>query len=320
MRKNLSRVLALLISATLPVAASGQPSIPPMEVVPAADKPGTIPLYGLSTPGVKDTEIWFKWYEGQVLSVRNVTYPTLTPVLPAPGKANGAAVIVAPGGAFEFLSMEHEGWNVANALAAQGVTAFVLKYRVKPTPLDQQQWTTGLITYLNELVASNKAATEAGVAPAPAALEFPQATADGLAAIQLVRANASRWGIDPKHVGIIGFSAGAALALNTVRFAQPGERPNFFALIYGPLQKVPVPPQAPPLFAAVAIDDPLFFDTSLPRAWHDAGAAAELHVYQTGGHGFGLGRGGSTNALMLDQFIAWLAMQGFVQPAPASPK
>ena len=65
---------------------------------------------------------------------RNITTATLTPFFPKPDKANGATVIVAPGGGFRWLSMGNEGWEVAEALAAQGVTAFVLKYRLHPTP------------------------------------------------------------------------------------------------------------------------------------------------------------------------------------------
>src|SRR6478609_4791502 len=89
----------------------------------------TGPLPGASTP-----ESWHKQY-GSVFA-RNVTVATLTPFLPAAGKASGAAVIVAPGGGFRTLSMENEGWDVARALAERGVAAFVLKYRLNQTPAD----------------------------------------------------------------------------------------------------------------------------------------------------------------------------------------
>lgn len=90
-----------------------------------------IPIYGDANPGSPTDEV-STGMGGRDL--RSVTYPTLTPVLPEPGTANGTAVIVAPGGGFMFLAMEHEGRQVARALADHGVTAFVLKYRVNPTP------------------------------------------------------------------------------------------------------------------------------------------------------------------------------------------
>src|SRR5579862_3015917 len=91
-------------AATDSAAAMIQPA-QSSPVIPAVAEPNAIPLYAKATAGEKNDEIWFKWFEGQVVSVRNVTYPTITPVLPDPAKATGSAVIVAPGGAFEFLSM-----------------------------------------------------------------------------------------------------------------------------------------------------------------------------------------------------------------------
>ena len=78
-------------------------------------------------------------FAGRDLAVRNVTRPTITPVLPDPAKATGAAVVVAPGGAFMLLAMDHEGWAVAHALADRGIAAFVLKYRLNPTPADEAE-------------------------------------------------------------------------------------------------------------------------------------------------------------------------------------
>ena len=96
---------------------------------PDAIELGTGPLPGATAP-----ESWHRQY-GSAFA-RNVTVATLTPFLPDPAKASGAAVIVAPGGGFRTLSMENEGWNVARALAARGVAAFVLKYRLNQTPAD----------------------------------------------------------------------------------------------------------------------------------------------------------------------------------------
>ena len=310
-------IACLSIAVVSPVMAQPLgPPIPSSPAIPAVAEHTAVPLYGESNPGSGATETWFKWYEGQVVSVRNVTYPTLTPILPDPAKANGAAIIVAPGGAFEFLSMEHEGWDIAHALAARGVAAFVVKYRTKPTPADQDEWMGNLMRQIATMSAATKQAPEkTSTAPATSAtnrLEFSPATADALAALSLVRANASRWKIDPRRVGMIGFSAGAAATLSAVLSAEPGQGPDFIGLIYGPMNRVQVPSHGPPLFAALAIDDPLFRDFSLIPAWHEAGRPVELHLYQNGGHGFGLGRPGTSAGMMIDEFMTWLTMQGFV--------
>lgn len=304
------RLLALVTTAVVAfgsACASAAPSGPAWNLIPAVRDPSAIPLYDGGTPAASG-EIWFK-FEGQVVSVRNVTRPTLSPVLPSPGKATGAAVIVAPGGAFEFLSIDHEGWKIAQALAEKGVTVFVLKYRLRPTPVDQDQWRAALMEHLAVLRAKDAARP---------ALDFPDATADALAAVALVRSDAARWGVDPHRVGMIGFSAGAAATLSAVLTAKPGQGPDFFGLLYGPMPRAEVPPNAPPLFAAIAADDPYFDDTSLIQAWRAAQRPAELHVYQGGGHGFGLGQPGTTNALWMDEFTAWLSMQGFLKRTNAA--
>ncbi|MDO5658422.1 MAG: alpha/beta hydrolase [Paracoccus sp. (in: a-proteobacteria)] len=256
-----------------------------------------IPLYGADNPGSPDDEM----LTGSGRDLRNVTYPTLTPVLPAPGTANGAAVIVAPGGGFLFLSMDSEGLDVAQALADQGVTGFVLKYRLNPTPADQGAYARELFSVI--LGAS-------GIGPAPD-LDPAEARDDATAAIDLLRNRAEDWEIDPERVGIIGFSAGAIAARDAVLH---GASPDFLGLIYGPMEAVEVPEGAPPLFTALAMDDGMFSrgDFGLATAWRDAGRPVELHVYQSGGHGFGLGKPGETNALLIPQFMAWLEMQGFV--------
>ncbi|MCP3730254.1 hypothetical protein M9978_07410 [Sphingomonas sp. MG17] len=118
--------VAQTVDRPLPVAA------------PAPQETGTLPLYGSANPGSRLTEIWANF--GPLgKGVRNVSYPTITPVRPAPGKANGTAVIVAPGGAFMMLAWEHEGLKVAQALADRGYTAFILRYWLNPTPLDERE-------------------------------------------------------------------------------------------------------------------------------------------------------------------------------------
>jgi acetyl esterase/lipase len=214
-------------------------------------------------------------------------------------------VIVAPGGAFMGLSMSHEGWQVAHALADRGIAAFVLKYRLLPTPPDERA--AGV--YIWQKLSAGLADPDR-----MPTLTNPTAAADGLAALAMVRANADKWGIDPARVGMIGFSAGAMTALATVQAATPAQRPAFFGYIYGPQAKIAVPADAPPMFDAIALDDPLFPQRGFPiaQSWLAAKRPVEIHGYQKGSHGFGLGVPGTTTTLMLDQFVAWLGMQGFL--------
>lgn len=280
---------------------------PPREVPASAPaEPDAIPLYGAQTPGASDTEVWGAMGPG-VLGVRNVTRPTLTPVLPDPARATGAAVIVAPGGAFMGLAIDHEGWQVARALAARGIAAFVLKYRLVTTPRDPAE--AG--RFMGQMLMR-----EIGSPMDGALLRQSKAPEDARAALAMVRAGAGRWKIDPARVGIIGFSAGAMTSRRVAIDPPPAERPNFVGYIYGPQDAETVPADAPPLFNAIALDDSLFPNKGFPitQAWLAARRPVEVHGYQTGNHGFGLGRPGTTNALLIDQFVTWLAMQGFLKP------
>jgi len=297
-----------LAAAVLPGAALAEP-VYDMARAPAQAPAGlvAIPVYGDKTPGSPADEITTPWMGGETVT-RNITYPTLTPVLPAPGKANGTALIVAPGGGFAMLSLQNEGWRVANALAERGVTAFVLKYRLNPTPKDDKAFTAGLM----KLMAG--AARAGGKQPE---LANPGSDDDALAALQLIRSRAGEWQVNPKRVGIIGFSAGAMTALRAVLKAPtPAERPDFFGYIYGPMARIDVPADAPPMFAALAMDDMLFGngDFGIVSAWHAAKRPVELHVYEKGNHGFGLGRPGTTTTGMIGQFLAWLDARGLLKP------
>jgi acetyl esterase/lipase len=140
-----------------------------------------------------------------------------------------------------------------------------------------------------------------------------------LAALALIRQNAAKYGIDPKRVGMMGFSAGAMTSLNSVMAAKPGAGPDFVGYIYGPQATVRVPKDAPPMFSAIAFDDPLFPSMGFPiaAAWHKAKRPVKVHAYERGGHGFNLGVQGTTTTLMLDQFVAWMDMHGFLKPAAA---
>lgn len=296
------KAIGYVLALSLTSASQSQMPIPIPAKAPA--EPNAIPLYSDKTPGSASTEDWAR--NGTWLGVRNVTRPTLTPVLPKPGKATGAAVIVAPGGAFMLLAMGHEGWNVAQALADRGITAFVLKYRLVETPKDNVE----AMRFVGQTMMKEVANPMEG-----ALLKQSLAPADARAAIAMVRAGATKWKIDPKRVGIIGFSAGAMTARRVAIDAPPGERPDFVGYIYGPQDGETVPADAPPLFNAIALDDALFPSKGFPIAtsWMAAKRPVEIHGYQNGNHGFGLGKPGATHALMLDQFIAWMDMSGFLK-------
>lgn len=292
---------AILATGSVPALAQGGP--PPMVPARAPAETGAIPLYGDQTPGSVATEQWVSM--GTALAVRNVTRPTITPVLPDPAKATGAAVVVAPGGAFMILAMDHEGWSVARALADRGIAAFVLKYRLNPTPRDPAEAGRAM---------GERLMREVGQPMNGELLGQSQAPADGKAAIAWVRAHAAQYGVDPARVGMIGFSAGAMTTRRVGLDSDPASRPAFLGYIYGPQDAEPVPADAPPLFDAIALDDSLFPSKgfAFAQGWLAARRQVEIHGYQQGDHGFGLGKPGTTTTLMIDEFTAWLSMQGFL--------
>ncbi|RYM08768.1 alpha/beta hydrolase [Sphingobium cupriresistens] len=289
------------VALVLAVPAIAQMPTPVPAEAPA--DPNAIPLYPDMKASKESTENWVRF--GKDLAVRNVTVPTITPVLPDPAKATGAAVIVAPGGAFMLLAMDHEGWSVARWLADHGIAAFVLKYRLNQTPADIGEASA----YMGRRMAESLRDPTA----APGITE-PRATLDALAAIKLVRANADKWGVDPQRVGMIGFSAGAMTTLNAALEGKGSDRPSFIGYVYGPMLARVVPADAPPMFAAIANDDSLFPNPSyaLIESWRRAHVPVELHAYERGDHGFGTGKPGTTSMGVLPQFQAWLDMRGLL--------
>jgi acetyl esterase/lipase len=206
------------------------------------------------------------------VKVSSIHNPSLLVYLPPKEKATGAAMIVAPGGGHRFLSIDTEGTNVAEWLNSIGVAAFVLKYRL---------------------------AREEG---SPYKVEVDP-YADAQRSIRMIRARAKEWGVDPARVGIMGFSAGGEVAvLASTKFdagkpdaADPIERqssrPDFQILIYPGVQaeKVEVSKDTPPTFLLCA-DNDKGPSTAIPAVYlalKKAGVPAELHIYASGGHGFG---------------------------------
>jgi acetyl esterase/lipase len=299
----LAGVLTLMGALAAPAMAQDDKMTP--IAVPA--QPGAIVLATGALPGATASESWHSQY-GSVFA-RNVTVATLTPFLPDPAKASGAAVIVAPGGGFRTLSMNNEGWDVARALAAQGVAAFVLKYRLIQTPPDMDEFGRAMAQLFSD--GARAASSPARQDPA---LAFAPQIADARAAFALVRSRAREWRVDPDRVGMLGFSAGAMLTMATTLHGQDA-RPAFIANIYGPLAAVKVPADAPPLFVALAADDPLFGNTGygLIDSWRTAKRPVEFHLYEQGGHGFGMYPKTTTSTGWFDGFSRWLAMHGYLQ-------
>ena len=250
---------------------------------------------------------------------RNISEATLTPFLPEPGTANGAAVIVAPGGGYRWLSMGNEGWEVAEALNARGIAAFVLKYRLHPTP----ESLDGFRESMNQTFAAagdssaRPARPPREGAPRPQQRGLTDQLEDAEAAYAMIIDRAEEWGVDPDRVGMIGFSAGAGLTMhatlnsNTMKLA-------FIGPIYGGMGPVEVPADAPPMFNVIATDDFLFRGQfGVIESWYEAGIPVEFHLYQNGGHGFGLGNPDRTSNRWFDAFVHWLDVNDFLEPNSA---
>jgi acetyl esterase/lipase len=240
----------------------------------------------------------------RIQKITNVIRPTLAVYRPEKSADTGAAVIVCPGGGHRILAYDHEGTEVAEFLAKNGVTGVVLKYRV-PAREETKRW---------------RAAVQ-----------------DAQRAIHVVRDKAGDWGIDPKRVGILGFSAGGETAGLAANFhAQPqydavdqadktSARPDFAALIYpgglfdqkaGKLRDYVKPDkQTPSMFLVHAFDDPVDPRNSLLLAneLKEAGVSCELHMYATGGHGYGMRNTGHPVNAWPQRFIEWMTKQGYTK-------
>lgn len=272
---------------------------------PAGREPEVVRLWPGTPPGGSLAKTPERTFPQQIEKKRqlvtiSVSEPTMTVMLPPPGKANGTAMVVAPGGGFVSLVWDLEGTEVAEWLNARGVTVFVLKYRVSlpeanaPKPADM---------------------------PEAARMMEPKrrlAVADAKRAITLIRQGAARWGIDPKRVGMMGFSAGAFTTMGAVLEGNAEERPDFAAPIYGAalLDTVAPPADAPPLFIVHAQDDALVppsASTAIFNAWDKAKRPAELHIYAAGGHGFGMRAQGLPVDRWPSDFEAWLSSRGLIE-------
>ena len=278
---------------------------------PASIDDGTIiPLYQAgetASLGVPESRVFFE-DAGETI-IFNVSNPSLELYRPTPGTNSRTAVIIAPGGGFVGLAYEEGGGAIARRLAAHGVTAFVLKYRT----IESEAGPMNLpAVHIEEMMALMERGRNGDATEIPAFTGEANAVADGARAVELIRQNADEWDIDPNRVGILGLSAGAFLAVD-LAIGQKPSRPDFVGLLYGGLRS-PVPAEAPPAFIAAATNDEMLPDDSvrLFRAWRKAGAPAELHMYENGGHGFDLRPKGTTSDDWFDHFINWMAIRDLV--------
>lgn len=282
---------ALLLAPIVVLVASSASAQPVL-----ADR-ARIPLWTGGAPGSEarrgEAEI------AQDYWVRNIHDPSLTVFLPQAGAANGAAVIVVPGGGHRLLVYKAEGEEPAAFLASLGVTAFALEHR-----LAREEGSTYTIER--------------------------DSRADAYRALRLVRSHAAEWHIDPARIGIMGFSAGGELA-GLVSFAS-GEgdasatdpidrtngRPDFSIFIYpGPRALPPsVPRTAPPAFVLAAIDDPCCASTALDllQLYRIAKVPIEGHVFASGGHGFNMGQRSTLKSVgsWPQRLAEWLADYGWL--------
>jgi endo-1,4-beta-xylanase len=237
--------------------------------------PLVINLYPGSAPGsegVHDQEVWEERGKGLVdRSVANVHEPTLTAYLPVAEKNTGVGIIIAPGGGYTHLAIDKEGHDIAKWLNTMGVAGFVLKYRLPRT--EGHKYT------------------------------IDTAVADAKRAMRLVRSRAGEWNLDPRRIGMMGFSAGGNLAARIGMDFDNGQagapdtverqssRPDFLVLGYPAIpEQLNVTAETPPTFLVHADDDRLSAENSVRfyLALKKAGVSAELHVYSKGGHGFGI--------------------------------
>lgn len=288
---------AFLLFSASAIAQDG--TITPLE---APAEPKAIPL---GTGGVDEQpapETWFlQWGDPMA---RNISTATLTPFLPEPGKANGTAVIVAPGGGFRWLSMGNEGWDVAKALADQGIAAFVLKYRLHPTPESLDDFTAWMNRPRPAAPAPSTSQSE--TPPTPPQQDLSNQLEDAEAAYAMILDRAKEWGVDTDRIGMIGFSAGAGLTMHSTLHSKTMKL-AFIGPIYGGMGPVEVPKNAPPMFNVIATDDFLFRGQfGVVDSWYKAGIPVEFHLYQNGGHGFGLGNPDRTSNRWFDAFMYWL--------------
>jgi acetyl esterase/lipase len=297
---------ALLIPSTFKPAATladEQPADPDLvEPIWPGKPPGETkelpPEQNVTKPGQKDAG------GKPIIRLTNVSIPTVSVYRPAKERDSGTAIIICPGGGHSILAFNHEGTETAEWLSSLGVTGIVLKYRVPTRTPDGKRWLA--------------------------------AVQDAQRAVSYVRSKAEEWQIDPKRIGILGFSAGGETAALTSylgdRQYEPIDaidrvsfRPDFAMLIYPAYfekkgepttmrEDVTIAKTAPPTFLVHAWDDPVTVFSSLHIAagLRKVGVPAELHVYAKGGHGYGMRDTGHNVNSWPERAADWLKENGWL--------
>ena len=265
-----------------------------------------VPL-GDEQSGFENREQWT--FSGTEWWLRNVNAPAISVYPAADNARTGAAVLVIPGGGFQFVSMSNEGWPIAEKLVAQGITAVVLKYRTQETPREEAKFFEFIGRFFSREL-------DVDVSQEQRLRAVLRAKLDAQAALAWMHANADLYHFDRSRIGVLGFSAGAMTAMAVALDEGRSHSPAVLGAIYGDMSSVAPPKDPMPLFVALAADDPLFGNQGfgLIEDWHSAGGATELHWYQGGGHGFGSFTKGTTSDRWFDQFVGWLKAEGFTAP------
>jgi acetyl esterase/lipase len=267
----------------------------------AAEEPLVVPLWPNGAPGFESRRDEPERVQGG--SVHNIHNPSLTVFLPPKDKANGAAVLIFPGGGHSQLVFNSEGVEPAHYWNDLGVAAFVLKYRL------------------------------ARETNSPYSLQI-HPRQDAQRAMRLIRSRAAEWNINPNRLGVMGFSAGGEVASLLVYSPTAGDpsapdpidRLDAFAdfqiVIYpGPLG-IPdkVGADAPPAFFLIANDDTSHMGPvlSLAEKYHKAGRSMEVHIYARGGHGFNMGGRSKLASIHTwpQRLTDWLNDNQILQPKP----
>jgi endo-1,4-beta-xylanase len=281
MRANSIAILGLVVSIILMCSAMTKAAIP-TEPAKESPHPPAIVLWPNGAPGSEarknepETLAWREEPENNIVFpiLFNIHNPSIVPFIPDKSKATGAAVIIAPGGGHMFLTIDREGYDLAKYLADRGIASFVLKYRL--------------------------ARDQAGKSPYKV---DPDALNDAKRAMRTVRSRAAEWGVDPNRIGFLGFSAGGELAgliatkndTGDEKATDPIEkvscRPDFNGFVYGgPYRVQELPKDIGPSFLLCAFNDPgnANNEANLFLKLKAANVQSELHIYSTGGHGFGV--------------------------------
>ena len=277
----------------------------------------------LPTPLASDLSKWSRperryvseSWQSEVIT--NVSKPSLLVYLPKREIANGAAVVICPGGGFWALSINGEGIELAKWLNERGIAAFVLKYRLVPSK------TNDAVKEMSPILFGDVANGKYEEASYP---YVPLAISDGATAIEYVRKNAKSFNILPNKLGIIGFSAGGTFAADLAFNYTAANRPDFVAPIYpllgsvkgtnmpriSTLRDAKVPADAPPLFIVATSNDGLRFTADgieMYKKWLAVKRTAEIHIYAKGGHGFGMRKQNLPSDNWVESFYVFLKQE-----------